>query len=84
MPEATQYAFKNRELLEMLIKQADIHDGRWVLSATFGFSVGNFGPTAQEMCPGGVVVLQAVGLIKAEESTPPEMMMDAATVNPKS
>ena len=83
MPEATQYLFSNKELLEVLIKQAGVHEGRWLLMANFGFSAGNFGPTNDQMSPGGVVVVNQMGILRAAPETPPEMALDAAVVNPR-
>ena len=84
MPEANLITFTNKELLEMLIKQADVHEGRWMLATNFGFTVGNFGPTNEQSAPGAVVIVNHMGIQKAAADTPIEMSLDAAVVNPSS
>jgi len=84
MPEINQVMFSNRELLELLIRKADVHEGRWILSVTFGFSAGNFGPTDAQMGPGAVTVIQQIGIQRAPADAPPAMGLDAAQVNPPS
>ena len=83
MPEVNQIFFTHKELLELLIKKADVHEGKWVLSANFGFSVGNFGPTPDQIAPGGIVVLLQTGIQRAVPETPESMTLDAAIINPK-
>jgi hypothetical protein len=82
MPEASQYLFSHKELLEIMIKKADVHEGKWVVMANFGFSPGNFGPSADQMAPGAVVAVLQMGMLRATPETPPEMIVDAAQVNP--
>jgi hypothetical protein len=83
MPEVNQILFEHKELLELLIKKADVHEGKWILMAAFGFGPGNFGATANEMAPGVVVAIQKMGIQRAEAVTPLEMTLDAAIVNPR-
>jgi len=84
MPEANQYTFTNKELLKVLIKEAGVHEGRWILLTNFGFSAGNFGPTPEQMAPGAVTVVNHMGIQRAQKDTPEEMSLDAAVVNPAS
>ena len=84
MPEVSQYVFSNRELLELLVKKADVHEGRWVLLASFGFSAGNFGPSADQMSPGAIVAVTQVGIQRAQPDAPEAMSVDAAVINPSS
>jgi hypothetical protein len=67
-----------------LIKQAGVHEGRWTLLVNFAFSAGNFGPTNDQMSPGAIVVVNHIGIQKAQADTPVEMSLDAAVVNPPS
>ena len=83
MPEVDQYTFVNKELLELLIKQADVHDGRWALRVSFTFSAGHFGPSSDQLCPGAVTAIQNVGIQRAQSNTPVEMTLDAKEVNPR-
>ncbi len=82
MPEASQYLFTNKELLELLIKEAGVREGRWVLMATFGIAPGNYGPSPDQMSPGTVVAINQMGIQLAGADTPEGMGMDAAEVNP--
>ena len=83
MPKADQYTFANKELLELLIKQADVHDGQWALRVSFAFSAGHFGPSPDQLCPGAITAIQNVGIQRANTDTPVEMTLDAKEVNPR-
>lgn len=82
MPEANQYMFSNKELLELLVRQAGVHEGRWTLLANFGFGAANFGPTPDQMFPGAVVVINQLGIQRATSDTPEPISVDAAVINP--
>jgi hypothetical protein len=82
MPEVSQYLFNHKEVLEALIKRAGVHEGKWMIVASFGFSAANFGPSQDQMAPGAVVVLQQMGIQKAVPDAPESMTIDAALVNP--
>jgi hypothetical protein len=82
MPEASQYLFSHKELLETLIKKAGVHEGKWMILTNFGFSAGNFGPSQDQMAPGAVVVIQQMGIQRATPDAPEAMIIDAALVNP--
>jgi hypothetical protein len=82
MPEVNQYLFNHKELLELLIKKADVHEGKWILMANMGFSPGNFGPNPGQMSPGAAVVIMQMGFQRAAPETPLEMIVDASVVNP--
>src|SRR5690606_35801655 len=54
MPEASQYTFSHKELLALLVKAAGLHEGKWMLLVTFGFTAGNFaGPDCNHSVPSG-------------------------------
>jgi hypothetical protein len=84
MPVANQISFSNKELLELLIKKAGVHEGNWILMVNFGFTAGNFGPTGGPIAPGVVVTINHVGIQRAAADSLPEMWLDAAIVNPES
>jgi hypothetical protein len=83
MPEVSQFAFKHKELLELMVKKADLHEGKWMMLVNFGFAAANFGPTPEEISPGGIVVVSSIGLQKATDDAPPSLVIDAAEVNPR-
>jgi len=82
MPEASQFVLGHRELLELLIKHSNVHEGRWMLMASFGISPGNYGPSQGEVVPGVAIAVQKIGIQRADAKTPVEMTMDASEVNP--
>jgi hypothetical protein len=84
MPEANQYSFSHKELVELMIKKIGIHEGRWMLAVTFAFGVTNGGPTAEQIVPTGVVGIQSIGIQKAQPESPDVLTVDAAVVNPAS
>lgn len=84
MPEISQYTAKPKELTELLIKQLGVHEGQWILMVSFGFTATNAGPEGGEILPSVLVGIQKVGIQRAEPNSPPEMIVDAAVVNPKS
>lgn len=82
MPEINQYSLNNKELLELIIKQTNVHEGKWVLMANFGIAAGNYGPSIDQMSPGVAIGLNKVGIQRADPKTPNEVTLDAAVVNP--
>lgn len=83
MPEASQYLFTPKEVLEALVKRAGVHEGRWMILANFGLSAGNFGPSADQMHPGAIVAILQLGIQRAAPETPESLAVDAAVVNPR-
>ncbi len=85
MPEANQYSVTHKELIELIIKKAEVHEGRWTLSLSVGFSPGNFGPTPDQMSPGVIVGVTSIGIVREtpEMNMPEALTIDAAVVNPR-
>jgi hypothetical protein len=77
-----QIFFQHRDIAELLIKKAGLHDGKWILSVNFGFSPGNFGATPEQAAPGVVVVVMGIGLAQASPESPAALQVDASVVNP--
>lgn len=84
MPEPSQYVFKHRELVEIMIKRAGVHEGKWMLLANFGLAAVNSGPNEDEIMPTAVVPLQSLGIQRAAPDSPKSLVVDAAEVNPAS
>jgi hypothetical protein len=82
MPEANQYIFSTKEIIELCIKKADLHEGRWTILVGFGISAGQFGPTPNQMAPGVAVVANQIGVQRAAPDTPEVLVVDAAVLNP--
>lgn len=84
MPEVDTYSFSHKELLELLIKAAGVHEGEWMLQVNFKLSAGNFGPDESSISPGTIVVVSNLGLTKAPKDAPSALTLDAAKINPAS
>jgi len=82
MPEVETYAFNHKELLELLIKASNVHDGEWQLQFTFSFTAGNFGPNEESIFPGSITMVNQVGMTRAKPDSPKALVLDAAKVNP--
>jgi hypothetical protein len=82
MPEVNQIFFSHKEVLELLIKKAGVHEGKWVLAANFGFTAGYFGPSPDQLSPGAVVAVTQLGITRAPPDSPEQAILDAAIVNP--
>jgi hypothetical protein len=84
MPEISSYTFKYKEVLEALIKKADLHEGKWQITMTFGLAAANMGPSSEEVVPGAAVAVTSIGLTKATPESPEALTADAVVVNPAS
>ena len=85
MAEANQFTVDLTKLTELLIKDADVHDGEWSLLLGLQIGVGSFGIPGQQY-PGAAVTLHNIGIQKFVPGNPrPEgaVILDAAKVNPK-
>ena len=82
MPEASQYTFTHKELAAILVKQAGLHEGKWMLQITFAFGAANGGPTPEQMIPTAFAGVQTIGIQKAPADAPSSLVVDAAEVNP--
>lgn len=88
MPEINQYNYNLNELLELIIKNSDIHEGKWTLQLNFAMAPGNFATdpsSPSTIMPGMVVGVQGVILLRDNPLIPaPEgVAVDAAKLNPK-
>jgi hypothetical protein len=84
MVEPTQFKFNWTEVAELLIKKADIHDGRWVVVPEYTFNAGILGTNPVDSKPGVALLLNSLQLVKADANAPPQLVVDAAKANPKS
>jgi hypothetical protein len=81
MAEATQITFKHTELVELMIKKQEIHEGIWGLFVNFGFSASNIGSTPTDLSPAAIVGILGIGLQKFDKVS--SIAVDAAVVNPR-
>jgi hypothetical protein len=82
MPEISQYLFSTKELLGVLVKQAGVHEGKWVLMANFQVTPGSYGPAPDQLAPGALFAVTHIGIQLAPPETPEGAWIDAAEVNP--
>ena len=72
--------FTHKEVVELLIKAKDLHEGIWGLYVEFGLGAGNVGPNDDEMNPAAFVTIAKMGLQRFPKES--SMAVDAAKVNP--
>ncbi len=83
MPEMNQITFSHREIVEMLIKNQNIHDGHWGIIVEFGLGAGQFpAPPQGKPVPGAIVTIVKIGIQRSEQPT--SETVNAAEVNPRS
>lgn len=81
MPEISQITFSYRDLVEILVKQQDLHEGIWGLVLKFGIQATNIGPNDHDLKPAAIIPVLEIGLQKMDKET--NLTVDAAKVNPK-
>jgi len=85
MAETTnQHIFTFQELLTLMVKARDIHEGLWGLHVKFGLQAANVkaGPTPDEalLLPTALLPLLEMGISPVKELH--DLAVDAAKVNP--
>lgn len=78
---ATEFSFNHSELVALMLKDANIHEGLWSLTVNFKLGAGAFGPNEDEVAPSAFVSVDSLGIRRAPEPGP--LIFDAATINPK-
>jgi hypothetical protein len=86
MADPSQFVISHKELVELIIRKADVHEGRWFLLMGFGLNPGNFGPNEEQVYPGMMVTVNQIGIQREppEGGYPSGLVVDAAEVNPSS
>jgi len=82
MAEVRNYAFNHKELVELLIKKQDIHEGHWGIAIEFGLVGANVseGPDNPNLLPAAIIPIRHIGIQKFDQPTP--LTIDAARINP--
>lgn len=86
MADVNQYVVTHKELLELLIKHNNVHEGLWALMIGMQIGTGNFGPTPELSQPGIMATVNQIGMQRLMPGTtqaPGSLVLDAAKVNPK-
>jgi hypothetical protein len=84
MTNAVQHSFSHAELLEILLKNAGIHEGLWILSINFGLSATNMSNSndgVENLRPCVMAFVENFGLLRVERELK-GLTLDAAVVNP--
>lgn len=74
---------RDEDLIGVLIKHNNLHEGLYVLSVEMRIAIGAVGPNAESLIPGAIVGVSGVGLTKVETPTVGIKYIDAALFNPK-
>jgi hypothetical protein len=84
MAEPTQYSFSFAEIAKLMFESSSIHEGKWVVGLEFGVIVGPVGLKPGEGFPGAVITANKLMLSAiTNEDHPPNLVFDAAVLNPK-
>lgn len=70
------------EMTKILIKNQELHEGLYNLSFQFQIAFGAVGPSPKLICPGAMMGISRIGLLKTEKEKTNIHTVDAATVNP--
>ena len=77
---ASEYKFNHSEVVQLMLQDAGIHDGLWMLVVHFSMVGGNLGPTPDTVMPSAIVGIQSFGIMRADQPGP--MVFDASELNP--
>lgn len=78
--ESPRLEFTFKELAELMVKAGNIHKGHWAIYVTFGLGAANIKGADTPIRPTALIPVTALGI--QEVSTPTELSVDAAQVNP--
>lgn len=81
MPQAGNITFTYKEIVTLMVKAQDIHEGIWGLFVRFGLNAANIGEGEELLRPAAIVPVIELGLQKVEKEN--NLSVDAAKVNPK-
>jgi hypothetical protein len=82
MPEINELTWSHKELIGLLVRAANIHEGTWMIEFKFAFAPMNSGPSDDQIVPGLLIGLTTVGIRRALPGAPAALVVDAAEVNP--
>ncbi|ERJ18149.1 hypothetical protein SSPSH_002926 [Salinisphaera shabanensis E1L3A] len=78
------YSFNPFEILTLMVKEADIHEGKWMLKLDFDVKGGNFAIEGEDPTPGTVVMVKSLTLARDDDDSDAPLSVDAAEINPRS
>jgi len=74
-------SLKQSELLDLLIRHFNLHEGNFVLSVDFQVAVGAIGPTPENILPGMMIGVAGVGVVAVDSPGP--NTLNASECNPR-
>lgn len=81
MPETTNIDFEFKEIAELLVRNANLHEGIWGIEIRFGISGTNLRTAAgDDLTPVAIVPILKIGLQRFNE--PNNLTVDAGKINP--
>jgi hypothetical protein len=81
MAEPERVTFSFQQIVELLVKKADIHQGYWALRVEFGLGAANVQlDQAAGAVPTALVPVKGIGISRVDELT--NLAVDASVVNP--
>lgn len=87
MAEQRVISFEYKEMTELLIKQADVHEGLWGIAIEFNLAVANVSATMgvgpidmTNLLPAAIAAVKRIGIQRFDQ--PNNLTVDAAQVNP--
>ena len=83
MGEITNYKFDFKEIVEVLIKKENIHEGIWGIYLEFGIQGANINTTPEKdtFLPAAIVPVVKIGIQRLEKEN--NLAVDASKINPK-
>lgn len=83
MPEQTEIMFSHKELVELMLRKEDIHEGIWMISIRFGMQATNFGqaPDGSDVQPTALIPVSSIGIHRTDKLS--NIAVDASVVNPR-
>lgn len=83
MAEIKQISYTNKEVLILMLKDQNIHDGHWILGAGFSFGAMTMGQSQDgtDASPTAIATLSGLNIERVPEPLP--FSVDASEVNPK-
>ena len=86
MPEVGQITVSHREIVEMILRENGVTEGKWSLLLNMTLGTGMFGPSPQEANPGAVMTVAQIGVQRVEPGkphSPGAIIVDAAALQTK-
>jgi hypothetical protein len=85
MPESKNYTFSFQELVELMVKSLELHEGLWGLYVEYNLGAANIpvnpaNPDMKVIAPASFAMVKSIGLQRFD--SPNNLTVDAAIVNP--